>query len=78
MNMIPFYRRNALWLAVIAAILVAWSIDRDQLSKHCTRAEIGLFHSEAHASVSESELKALTFAQEMNERNRRAAMEITN
>ena len=74
MNLAQFYRRNAVWLAVIAAILVAWSIDRNNISKRALRAEVALFHSRSQAAVAKSDLKAVTFANSVNERQRRTAM----
>ena len=76
MNTIPFYRRNALWLLVVAVILVAWAIDRSQLSYRHMRAEIALLQAENQAAGAKMRVEAQTYAQTIHERNRRAAMGI--
>ena len=76
MSTIPFYRRHARWLLVTAAILVAWGIDREQLSYRHMRAEIALVQAENLAAGAKMRVEALTYAQSVHERNRRAAMGI--
>lgn len=73
MEMPRFSLRTAFWIFTIAAILVGWWIDRQQLEEKWLRAELALFRAENTVAILQARLDSLEFAHATIEKNRKAA-----